>query len=138
MSSELFVVFALLRHAIAIHGAINLSSTHSSLFLLLLNAIVFLPSCDLLPELAPNILLSGAINPGKAVDRARDIDGASSNPHPAPDEVAGRRTPVGAPVTIVVLNHPTLNAIMPSRNQNFSTSSNWAVEKPSFPWLWPN
>jgi hypothetical protein len=122
MSSESFVVFAFLRHAIAILlvnvlGAINPLSTHSPLFLLSLNAIIFLPSCDLLLELALNLLLSDPINPGKAVDSARDIDGVSSNARPTPDEVACRRAPVGGLVTIV-LDHPICELAAFSRLQN--------------------
>jgi hypothetical protein len=125
MSSESFVVFALLRHTIAILlvnvlGAINPLSTHSPLFLLSLNAIIFLPSCNLLLELALNLLLSGAINPGKAVDSARDIDGASTNAHPEPDEVTCHRAPVGALVTIVGLNHPICELAAFSHLQNLN------------------
>jgi len=110
------------------------------LFLLLsLNAILFFPSCDLLLELALALPLSGAINPGKAVDSVGDIDDASSNAHPAPDEVAGRGA-LGGFITIIILNCAIreLAAIIGLQNLNLCLAILTALPEPMLLYLAAN
>ena len=86
-------------------------AAHSPLLLLSLNEIVLLPSCCPHPS---------ALRCHQPRNSARDIDSASSNGRPTPDEFAGRRVTVGAHVTIVILDHPICELAAFSRLQNLS------------------